>query len=537
MKKIKYIVIVCILTMLAAQSCKKEKAVFEDPYGEAKEGLGISINRQLASVPASGTAGTIVFVKATGLLPYKGKIKFMFNGEEGEIQELTEAGIKVKVPVAGSSGITSMAIEGQLILGPVFSVFGLINFDPSFKATQGANGLVNQVYPLADGRNLVIGGFTNYDNKGIVFPLNRIVRTSSDGELDRTFRVGKAVNGELSTLFEIGGKFAIAGGFSGYNQRTDNISNVTSLNRDGTIDTMGIITYQRAPLKDTLKFYPKFNGGTNSFISGLYPHQGKILATGNFRYYVKRKYGKPNYNFTRDSVILDSTEIRQVLRFNLDGSLDSTFRFNLSTHKGLSAGNGDISSFVHTQSNKLDKIVLYGGFSTFDQQKAGRIIRLSSNGNPDPTFNAGTGADNYITSLTYNSTTNKYLITGNFRSYNGKTAIGVALLNEDGSLDESFKASAFEGGYPRYAKQLIDGLIVVSGDFKKYNSVTRGGFMVIDSKGLLVPGYNATGPFYGFLRDVVETKSADNKRALLIIGGFYRFDNQPVNNIIRVTIE
>ncbi|HEY9194820.1 MAG TPA: hypothetical protein VIM77_01100, partial [Mucilaginibacter sp.] len=126
---------------------------------------------------------------------------------------------------------------------------------------------------------------------------------------------------------------------------------------------------------------------------------------------------------------------------------------------------------------------------------------------------------------------------GIFRSYNGKPAIGMALVNLDGSLDQTFTAKTFEGGYPRFARQLNDGLIVVSGSFKKYNNVTRNGFMVLNTKGELAGNYNTTGPFSGALYDIIETKSTDGKRALLLIGSFYRFDNTPVSNIIRVTIE
>jgi hypothetical protein len=269
----------------------------------------------------------------------------------------------------------------------------------------------------------------------------------------------------------------------------------------------------------------------------LYNHQGKILATGNFRYYVKRTYDKPNYDFTRDTVILDSTEIRQILRLNLDGSLDKTYRFDVGTNKGNVGANGQVDTYMHTEAEKLEKLVVFGNFNTFDGQAAGRIIRLKADGAIDPTFNAGSGADNSIGSLTYNVITKKYIITGSFTKYNGKTAMGIAMLNEDGSLDESFTSKVLDGGYANFAKQLTSGLIVVSGGFKKYNNITRNGFMVLTNKGELAQGYNATGPFGGGLSDVIETKSADGKKALLLIGGFYRFDNQPVNNIIRVTIE
>ena len=539
MRKIKYMLIVFFLCSLVIQGCKKEEELGSDPYADGKAALGIGMSQTLPPVPAEGIVGTTVTVKATGLLPYKDQLTFMFNGEKAQVLSVTATEITVKVPDAGSTGNTSIAVGDQLVLGPQFTVTGLIKNDITWKATAGTNGYVSQFYEMQDGRALVLGGFNNYDNKGIITNINRIARTSLDGDYDRTFRTGRGANGSLSRVIEIGGRFIIAGGFSGYNQRTENISNITSLYPNGAIDTIKIQTKKKPTITDTVtqKWFPKFNGGTNEFINRIYPHQGKILATGNFRYYVKRTYDKDNYDFTRDTVILDSTEIRQILRFNLDGSLDKTFRFDAGTNKGGVSANGPIDTYMHTDAANLEKLMVFGSFSTFDGQPAGRILRLAANGTVDQSFNPGSGVDNYISSLTYNATTHKYVITGTFTRYNGKPANGMALINEDGSLDESFSARSFEGGYPGFACQITGGLIVVGGGFKKYNNVTRNGFMVLTPAGLLAPGYNATGPFSGNLSDVVETKSADGKKALLLIGGFYRFDNLPYNNIVRVTIE
>jgi len=539
MKRIKYILGLFFLIGFTITGCKKQEDLGADPYGDGKAPLGITISQTAPPTPAEGIVGTMVTVKATGLLPYKDQLSFMFNGEKAQVVSVTATEITVKVPDAGSTGITSIAIGDQLILGPTFTVTGLIKNDVTWKATAGANGYVSQFYEMNDGRALVIGSFSNYDNKGLVTPINRIARTSLDGDYDRTFRTGRGANGSLSRVIEVGGRFVIAGGFSGYNQRTENISNITTLFNNGAIDTVKIKTKRKPTITDTVtqKWFPRFNGGTNGYISSIYPHQGKILATGDFRYYVKRTYDKDNYDFTRDTVILDSTDIRQILRFNLDGSLDKTYRFNTSTNKGNVSANGPIKTYMHTDAPNLEKLMVFGNFSTFDDQPAVRILRLTASGTLDASFNPGTGADNYIGSLTYNATTRKYLITGSFTKYNGKPANGVALINEDGSLDESFSARTFEGGYPDFAKQLSNGMIVVSGYFRKYNNVTRNGFMVLTPAGLLAPGYNATGPFSGGLSDIIETKSADGKKALLLIGGFSRFDNQPFYNIMRVTIE
>jgi len=539
MKKIKFIFAIIALIAFSFQGCKKADEVLPDPYADAKPPLGVTISQTDIPVPAIGLVGTTVTIKATGFDKYKDQLSFMFNGEKAEVVSVTATEIKVKVPESGSTGVTSIAIGDQLFIGPTFTVTGLIQIDPTFKAIAGTNGYVSQVYEMLDGRAIVVGNFNNFDNKGGVVPINRIARTSIDGEYDRTFRTGKGANGSLSRILEIGGRFIIAGGFSGFNQRTENISNITSLFTSGAIDTIKIQTKRKPTLTDTVtqKWFPKFNGGTNGFINRVYAHKGKILATGDFRYYVKRTYDQFNYDFSRDTVILDSTEIRQILRFNLDGSLDKTFRFNTTTNKGKESANGPIDTYMHTDAEKLEKLVVFGSFNTFDGQPANRIVRLNPDGNIDPSFTPGSGADNTIASCTYNTTTKKYVITGIFTQYNGKPAPGLAVLNDNGTLDETFASSSFEGGFPGFAKQLNNGLIVVSGYFIKYNNITRNGFMVLTPTGSLAKGYNSTGPFSGSLSDVIETKSADGKKALLLIGGFSRFDNLPYYNIIRVTIE
>src|SRR5690606_19888543 len=126
------------------------------------------------------------------------------------------------------------------------------------------------------------------------------------------------------------------------------------------------------------------------------------------------------------------------------------------------------------------KFIAYGTFSQFDGVSAGRILRLNADGTVDETFNAGgTGADQAIHKVFYNATTGKYILAGDFRQYNGQPANRLAMLNEDGTLDESFVAKTFDGTGPSFAKQLSDGKIIVSGGFRTYDGVARNGFMVL----------------------------------------------------------
>ncbi|WP_245586442.1 DUF5008 domain-containing protein [Olivibacter sitiensis] len=481
----------------------------------------------------------MVTIAAQGLLDYKDQLVFRFNGEEAAIQEVTEEGISVTVPDFASTGITSISVGEVVVFGPEFKVDGKISIDPTFAARQGTNGAVADVLFTDNDKMIVVGNFTNYDNKGIIRPINRIARAFLDGNYDAGLRSGTGANGYISEILEVNSKYFIGGSFSGYAQRTGNISNLTMLNDNGSIDTMGVHTWRRPNQNDTIQYFARFNAGFDGGgVNRIYNQDGKLLVTGSFRYYVTRQYDKSNALETRDTVIVDSTEVRQLARLNLDGSLDKTYRFDGGANKSLTGPNGNSDTYYHDEGSLKGRLLVFGSFNQFDGLPAGYILRLNADGTIDETFNAaGAGFDYVVSSVTYNAVTHKYIVCGNFRSYNGQSQVGMAMLNEDGSLDDSFVPRVFENGLPSFAKQLNDGLIIVSGGFTKYDDRVRNRFMVLNADGTLALGYNAVGNFAGTLYNVFETKSADDKRALLLIGNFSQFNGEDANNIIRVLIE
>lgn len=517
--------------------CNKEDKTFSAPYEEGLPALGIEINPTDKMQPESGKTGTETIMRIKGLDKYKDKAIVRVNGEKAEIVELTADHVKLKVPPFASTGVLSVTIDDIVFFGPQFTVLGNVSVDATFQVGVGTNGTVSDVIFLEDGKMIFTGAFTNYNNKGAIRPINRLVRTFADGTYDASFRIGTGANNSLNSILKLGNYYFLAGSFSGYGQRNSDISNLTRIYTTGAIDTMGIKPFRRPGQADTLKYYPTFNGGFDGNLGNIYESDGKILATGNFRYYIRRTYGKPNKLETRDTVILDSTEIRHVARLNLDGTLDKTFRF-AADGKPFTGGNGAVASIYHNTGVLKGKILVYGSFNRFDGQSKGYITRLNADGTLDETFNTGgAGADYNVFSVTYNSLTNKYLVVGAFSKYNGATAIKVVLLNANGTLDPTFKAKTFEGGEPASAMQLNDGLIVVAGDFARYNNVARNGFMILNANGELNSDYNTSGYFSGYVNKAVETKTEDGKRALLLMGSFDRFNNEEVHNLIRIKLE
>jgi hypothetical protein len=526
------------LFAVLVSGCKEDKEVFENPYADGKPQLGIVTNAQQIPSPASGLAGTIVSIAATGLMEHKDNLTFQFNGENAKIIDVSAAGIQVEVPAQASSGITSFTVNGQLVFGPNFTVLGKVKLDPTFNTIIGTNGTVIKGIPLPTGNILLLGNFTNYDNKNIIQRIGRITRIFPDGTWDRSLLSGGGANGELRGLASLGGFYYLGGAFTGYAQQGSGINRITRITTAGVIDTMAVTTYEKKT-----RYVPTFNGGVNGGINSLYTFGGKLIATGDFNFYLRRRFDQPTVKY-KDSTIIDSTDVRQLARFETDGKLDSNWRFDKkavgyrgSLGKSLPGGNGRLLSLMHEDG----KILCYGQFTTFDNANVGRIIRLNADGTIDQSFNAGgAGADDFIDQITYDKTLNKYMVVGRFRTFNGKSSPNMVVLNLDGSVDASFTPLTFGSGQPYYAKQLSDGLIVVTGDFRNYGGVVRNGFLILKPDGKLAEGYNTIGNVSGSSQkffDVYETKSADGKRALLIMGSFNSFDNLPRNNIVRVTLE
>ncbi|WP_344981479.1 DUF5008 domain-containing protein [Compostibacter hankyongensis] len=509
--------------------CRKDKQQFEDPYGGGKPPLGIQLSTDLPS-PATGGIGTMVTFRATGLSHYKDSLHFYLNGETADVMQVDSGSIKVKVPETASTGVGYITVGDQIFFGPIFRVQGKLAVDNSFKAKVGANNSINDVLPLPDGRLVLVGSFSDFEHKGAVKPLNRIVMTSRDGEVDRSLRSGDAADGYLNSIATLTNrKMVIAGAFASFDSHRGEIHNITLLNSNGSLDT----TVVRTPLsRDTV---PLFNGGTDGTIQKIFVRNNMITAIGNFNYYLQFVYNKANYQGTRDSLVTDSISVRNLVRFFPDGALDSSFNYDFQRQRGKQGPNGPITDGFMQSDGKL---IIVGRFTKYNGENANNIARLNEDGSLDRTFKVGTGTDDVIATIKYNPSTARFILAGGFEHFNGVPSSGLVMLHKDGTMDPTFKP-AKKGNSDIYvsAQQLSNGYSIISGFFKKYDGIHRGNLMVLDSKGQLAKGYNTTGDFQGVVNYMLETRNSSGEIQVLIAGGFYKFDEQEMGNIMRLVFK
>lgn len=136
--------------------------------------------------------------------------------------------------------------------------------DTSFAVGTGANSIVNDMVIQADGKILVGGNFTIYNN----FAVNRIIRLNSNGTRDTSFTPGVGSNAAIeSFIIQENGKILIGGSFTKYNNVNRNY--IARLNTDGTLDLS----------------FNKTAAGANKMIYKLINQNGKSLAVGDFTAY------------------------------------------------------------------------------------------------------------------------------------------------------------------------------------------------------------------------------------------------------------
>jgi uncharacterized delta-60 repeat protein len=198
--------------------------------------------------------------------------------------------------------------------------------------------------------------------------------------------------------------------------------------------------------------------------------------------------GDNKYVVVGDFANYNGTSRNGIARLNSDGSLDTSFNpgsgFNYNPSVAIIQLDG--------------KIVVGGGFATYNGTPHVRIVRLNADGTPDNSFNPGTGLDGPPETLAVEAAMvgAKITVGGGFASINGVARAGILRLNADGSLDTSFNPGtgfAFTNVAAGIVEELLvqaDGKIITVGDFSSFNGEARAGIARLNTNGTLDTSFN-----------------------------------------------
>ena len=390
-----------------------------------------------------------------------------------------------------------------ILIETAFSQIG--GYDPSFSPgtiTQNeAPAAVRVVSALSSGKVLIAGDFTKVGG----LSQNRIARLTSAGATDSSFNIGTGANGAIrAMLVQTDGKILIGGDFTTYNGVTRN--RIARLSSEGALDTT---------------FNP--STGANAPVHAIALHGSNILIGGEF-------------------TTFNGTVRNRIARVTSTGTLDSSFNPS-------NGANNTVYALATEASSSSASIYAGGAFTQFDSQTHNRLVKLSSSGSADYSFNRDSGFDGPVYALWVSANFNDggLYVGGSFTSFNGMIRGRVArfsLSSYNDGLDQGFNlwADAPVRSFVPYGTNWTYSSsykILVGGDFSVINGVSKSRIARVEisradySGGTYANTELAFNPSSGPNGSVFSAGSLSDGR-VFIVGAFTQISGSETSPVVRL---
>jgi uncharacterized delta-60 repeat protein len=197
-----------------------------------------------------------------------------------------------------------------------------------------------------------------------------------------------------------------------------------------------------------------------------------------------------------------SIPTKNLIRLNDDETIDQSFNVG-------SGPNGSVNSIIELLDGKL---LISGGFTSYNGTACNGIARLNNNGTLDNTF-ISIGVLNSAVIKMVLSNDGRIAAITRLRGGMGET---VVRFNSDGSLDPSFNIGTGNGSSLTNIAAQQDGKLIVTGLFSSYNSTNVNGVVRLNINGSVDTGFIVNLPLYTF---VSAANIQQNGKVIITISG------------------
>ncbi|MEN9674804.1 MAG: hypothetical protein RIS76_700 [Verrucomicrobiota bacterium] len=521
--------------------------IFYDPEtGADRHGLVRLLANGAIDSGFNRTAGQDSLINSIKLQP-DGKILFAggftrVNGTDTLVIRLNPDGSLDPTFAVGSGNIPALSTvhalglqsDGKVIVGGRFqSVNALVRSNlarlnpdgsPDVSFPNGGSGGIRPWTPhsvqalevTSDGTLWMGGHFT----MGHEMNWSSAARFLADGSVDATFQPGRGVSANNSTLVvQPDGDLLLGGALTFINGT--NLYASLRLNPDGSPDDTFI---PASRFKPDLLEWPMSDCPEGPFfcqpnpvpVSVAVQPDGKVLMGGN-----------NSVEVTGDSLYVQMTTAF-LRRFHADGSLDAGFLpLSFQPPNWEFWYSSDFVSALRLQPD--GKILVAGKYASISGTPRHGLARLHPNGTVDPGFTPTTGPYAAIDSIALQPD-GKVLLCGELGIIAGTFRRGIARLNPDGSLDDTFQAVVGTNGGIRSLVLQPDGKVVIGGSFRVTQGANLNGVVRLNADGSLDEGFvPATVAGFNAVESVQVHLQADGR--VLLNGSFLT-----VNGVLRPSV-
>jgi uncharacterized delta-60 repeat protein len=346
-----------------------------------------------------------------------------------------------------------------------------------FNTNLGFDNIVYNSQISTENKIIAVGSFLSYND----IKANRIVRLYENGEYDSTFKSSNIIDGGIKFVRSYqDGKLLISGNFTSINGLS--LNGIGRLSKDGELDTTfrpflgNTFFVNDIEVSNTGQFYISYyNSDLNRNIIGKYNYNGSIDSSffyGSGVNGVVSCITIDNLNrliLAGNFTTYNNQTYNRLVRIEPNGYIDTSFRL-IDSNLNFGGASGPIT-VVSLQSD--GKLLVYGDFNAFSGVSSSGFVRVNNDGSLDNAFNFGSGADNEILDIV--SLSNGYImIGGNFTQINGQIRRRIARLTSIGTLDTMFRFNAdFNSTINTLFVNTDQTKLVVAGDFSHFNDIYR----------------------------------------------------------------
>jgi uncharacterized delta-60 repeat protein len=426
--------------------------------------------------------------------------KMIISGSFTTVKNLTRQGIaRLNADGSGDSsfnpkvaggGVIALQADGKVLVNTYYNGLVRLHADGSLDNTfsAGIAAFDEGISSLAvqpDGKVLIGGGFT------LVNGVERfgIARLNTNGSIDASFNLGTGAYGVYAIAVQPDGRVVIAGGFQTVNGM--NRKFVARLNANGSLDA---------------SFDPG-EGPSDWVYSMALQTDGKVLIGGNFS-------------------MCDGVNSQGIARLNANGTRDSSF--NPGT---VLTGNSLTYSTVFSLATQTHGKVVVGGTFAINATNWINVARLNANGTLDNGFNPDAGADGSVVALAVQPN-GKLILGGGFSFVDGMPRQGFARLNAGGSLDISFNPGGAVNDQVFALALQPDGKLLIGGVFTTVGGFARTGLARLNANGSLDNTFNPGIKFFA-TASYIKTVTVQPDGKVLATGIFAPTNGAPSGSIAR----
>jgi uncharacterized delta-60 repeat protein len=208
---------------------------------------------------------------------------------------------------------------------------------------------------------------------------------------------------------------------------------------------------------------------------------------------------------------------------------ETTTTTTTTTENCLDYGNGfnNIARELNIQTD--NKYLVIGDFTTYNDVISNRIVKINNDGSIDSTFVIGTGFGSSVRDAEIQAD-GKIVIGGVFTTYNGTTANRILRLNTDGTIDNTFNTGSGLNGAVIDIEIQTDGKILLGGAFTTYNGESNVSLIRLNSDGTRDSS---------FLRSTNTNNGVQNIKVLpdgkiIVVGIFTLYNGVSLSRIVKL---